>query len=211
MGETTRRRQVARALRGRLEEAAARVSAALRKLATAASGQLGRDCYVHAELGRQLLEDLGLEARRVVGYAAWRVGPGDGDVISHSPHTAGHLPPGTMGFPYHAWLDCQGLLLDFTTYQLRAKAQALDAADGGHTAVEWCPDFLLLERDEVRSYEEVAAAFGPGVAYYEARPELETALAGFAVDPNDLKAARLILKFPDILVLGPNNLFEGDA
>ncbi|WP_129640792.1 MULTISPECIES: hypothetical protein [Steroidobacteraceae] len=190
-----------------LEPAAARVSTALRKLATAASGHLGSDCYIHAELGRVLLADCGFQALRVVGFAAWRVGEGNGDVIAHAPYVKGYLPAGVKGFAYHAWLDCSGFIVDFTTYQLRHKAQELDAMDGGHTTVNWCPAFLLLPKNSIRSYKEVAATLHPGVAYYEARPELERALrTQFTLDPQDVHAARVILANPGMTVLGPNGM-----
>ena len=145
-----------------LEPVVARVSTALRKLATAASEHLGHDCCIHAALGRALLADFGVPASPVVGFAAWRVGEGDGDVISHTPYTKGYLPPGVKGLAYHAWLDCSGCVIDFTTYQLPRKAQALDAMDGGHTTVRWCPDFLILPRDSIRSYEEVLVGLERG-------------------------------------------------
>lgn len=188
-----------------LKPAAARVSIAIHKLAAAASSHLGRDCYMHSELGRELLADCGFQASRVVGFAAWRVGSGNGDVISHTPYAQGHLPAGVKGFAYHAWLDCSGFVVDFTTYQLRLKARELDAMDGGRTTVSWCPAFLLLPRSSIRSYKEVAAAHHAGVAYYEARPELERTLrTQFTLDPQDLHAARVILANPGITVLGPN-------
>lgn len=207
MGEAKRRKQGDDALRRSLEEHVPRVSQALRKLATAASGHLGTDCYIHAEIGQLLLKDCGIESSPVYGFAAWRIGSGDGDVVSHSPRDVGHLPPGAEGFSYHAWLESSGFLIDFTTYQLRKKAADLDAADGGRTSVDWCPDFLLLPRYRVHSYKEVAQAAGPGVAYYEARPELVNMLRSrFTLDPTDVQAARLILSNPDVNVFGPNDV-----
>lgn len=190
-----------------LEPAAVRVSAAIRKLAAATSSHFGRDCYLHAELGRVLLADLGFQSARIVGFAAWRVGKGNGDVISHTPYTEGHMPAaGVNALAYHAWLECFDLVVDFTTYQLRHKARMLDEMDGGHTSVSWCPKFLLLPKGTILSYKEVAAALRPGVAYYEARPELEATLkAQSALDPLDLHAARLLLANPHIRVFGPNN------
>lgn len=207
MGEARRKKLEATILARQVEMSVRRVSMVVRKLATAASAHLGNDCYVHAELGCVLLADLGIEASPVLGFAAWRVGEGDGDVISHAPHTQGFLPPGLQGFAYHAWLDCFGFVIDFTTYQLRRKARELDAADGGHTTVSWCPEYLLLSRNEIRTYKEVAAALHPGVAHYEARPELETVLGSqYALDPEDLQAARLLLANPGMIVFGPNDV-----
>jgi hypothetical protein len=131
MGDARRKKLQAASRATALSAAAQQVSAALRKLASASSGHLGSDCYVHAALGNRLLADLAIETKPVVGFAAWRVGNGDGDVISHTPRTQGHLPAGGRGFAYHAWLDCSGFIIDFTTYQLSQKALTLDAADGG--------------------------------------------------------------------------------
>lgn len=207
MGEAKRRAQLAAKMHDELREQAARVSIALRKLSVAASIHFGADCYMHAALGRVLLQDLGLETRVAAGFAAWRVGHGDGDVLGHTPQAQGYLPPGTKGFAYHAWLEGCDCVIDFTTYQLREKARQLDEADGGCTSVEWCPEYLVLPRREIRAYKEVAQAPGPGIAYYEARPDIARLLqAQFTVDEADLRAARLILSNPDIQVFGPNDV-----
>lgn len=122
MAEAKRKKQQAAALAENLRPAVTRVSHALRKLATAASGQFGGDCYVHAVIGQQLLKDLGFECQLVVGYAAWRVGDGDSDVISHTKEVDTHLPPGVKGAVYHAWLEHDGCLVDFSTYQCKRTA-----------------------------------------------------------------------------------------
>jgi len=211
MGEAKRRAQHWARMQEELtllRERATRVSSALRKLFFAAGSHLGSDCYAHAVYGGILLKDLGTESRTVVGYAAWRVGSGDGDVIAHCPNARAYLPPGAeSGLAYHAWLECCDCVIDFTTYLLREKARRLDAADGGYTSVEWCPDFLMLPRRQIRRYQEVAAAPNAGVAYYEGRPELAELLhAQFTPDEADLRAARLILANPDVSVIGPNDL-----
>lgn len=210
MGESKRKKQQQAVLLPDLQAAVSRVASAIRRLALAASGYLGSDCYLHAEMGRLLLADLGFKATLVSGYAAWRVGPGDGDVISHTLHTQGFLPPGAQGFVYHIWLDCAGFLVDFSTYQLTQKGVSLDIADGGHTEVQWCPPYLLLSRDQVRSYREVAMALNPGVAYYETDDSLVERLGPpFKIDPADLNAARLLMANPEMQALGPNDI--GDA
>lgn len=111
MGEANRRK----AALIHMHKAVQNMGVAIRKLATAASAQFGGDCYLHAELGRALLADLGIEARRVVGYAAWRTGPGDSDVVAHVPHLQGFLPAGSQGFAYHAWLEVGDTIIDFTS------------------------------------------------------------------------------------------------
>lgn len=210
MGEQKRKRLAATKLAEQLTATVERISTVIQKLATAASSHLGADCYLHAELGAELLRGSGFEAQLVVGYAAWRVGPGDGDVISHGPHTQGFLPAGAQqGLPYHAWLELHGVVIDLTTYQLQRKARELDAADGGQTSVMWCPDFLVLPRFDIRQHRQVANALRPGVAYYEARPELNTILKpASSLDPAHVFAARLLLANPDAQVFGPNNRQE---
>lgn len=208
MGEARRKRALAQQLneqRDALDVAVKQVAHALRRLAEAASASLGSDCYMHAEMGRLLLADLGFAFETRVGAAAWRLGSGDGDVVSHIPGQVSHLPQGARGFAYHAWLEAGDWLLDLTTYQLRRKAAELDAADGGHTNVDWCPDYLLLKRSSVLTHRQVAKAPHWGVAYYESSPELAALMAdGFFLDADDVAAARLIMRNPGMNVLGPN-------
>ena len=54
-----------------------RVSSAIRRLATAASGNLGSDCYVHAVIAQSILARLNIKSSIVVGYSAFRIGDGD--------------------------------------------------------------------------------------------------------------------------------------
>lgn len=210
MGEAKRKQ----ASSAQLHCAAARVSSALRRLANAASGHLGADCYLHAELGARLMEDLGVVCERRSGYAAWRVGPGDGDVIAHTDRTAvSFLPPDARGFAYHTWLELPGYILDFTTYQLAQKAQELDAADGGRTNVTWTPDFLLLSKHSLRTYRQVAQSEKPPACHYLSVPAIDDFLASEAppVDEAGLAAARLLLAHPDARALGPNDFARLDG
>ena len=185
----------------------ARVSNALRKLAMASSPNLGHDCYLHMELGRALLAELGFQTDPVLGFSAWRVGDADGEVIAHLPFgDAAHAPPGVKAFPYHAWLSWRAYFIDFTTYQLPLKAKELDASDGGRTNVMWCPDFLLLPVGETRTYRQVLMDVRPGVTFYEARPELKASLGSKSgPDPEALRVARILMANPDVVVLGPNS------
>jgi len=193
-----------------LRPVVARVSNALRKLATAASSHLGSDCYLHMELGRVLLADLGLQADRALGFAGWRVGGDKSDVIAHVPFVQAHSPPGGKAYPFHAWLICQGHVIDLTTYQLRIKGKLLDAADGGHTNVTWCPDFLLLPLKETRTYRQVVSGFHPGMAYYEVRAEPNSMLESKTEpDPAAIGAARVLIANPDVTVFGPNTVPRG--
>jgi hypothetical protein len=183
-----------------------RVSAAIRKLASAASGQFGSDCYLHMQLGQVLLADLGFDTQPVVGFAAWRVGEGDGDVIAHVPHSPLPLNIDGREFPYHAWLTRDEIIVDLTTYQLKHKAQQLDASDGGHTTVSWSPDFLLLPQKENKTFKEVSAAVHPGAAYYDPRPVLTGILQPQGgLDPEDVAMARLLIANPSLRVFGPND------
>lgn len=200
MGEAKRRQQQDRQLD---RQAIEKVGATLRKLAVAASSHLGLDCYLHAALGQQLLADQGIQAEIAVGFAAWRTGQSDGSVVSHTQQEVGYLPEGVAGFAYHAWLVIGHYVVDFTTYLLPHKAAALDAADGGHTEVDWCPELLITERRHISSYRQVAQG-GTGLYYYERHAGLEAKLAAsFTLDQDDLQVARLILAAPDVVVVGP--------
>ena len=207
VSESKRKQLEAARLAEMLLPAVSRISAALRKYALAASSSLGSDCYVHAELGRVLLNDLGFATRLVAGFAAWRIGPGADDVLGHVPHLTAYAPTGGPGLAYHTWLECSALLIDFTTYQLQHKARQLDAADGGTTTVTWCPPFLCAQRHELRRYEELVHARTAGLAYYQARPELDGVLRPHSeVHPAHVSAMRLLLANPDLNVIGPNDL-----
>ena len=206
MGEAKRKKLQQAANEARLMEMSRQVGSALRKLATATSDRLGVDCFVHAELGRRILQEHGVESRLVVGFAAWRVGQGDGDVISHTDKVKAFLPAGGEGFAYHAWLESYGYVVDFTTYQLVVKARSLDALDGGSTTVDWCPDMLVLPKDEIRSYKDVAQ-LDPGLAFYQEEPGLADRLTqSFEFDPVDLENLRLIMASPDVEVFGPERM-----
>jgi hypothetical protein len=182
------------------------VGAAIRKLAQAASGHLGRDCYLHALLGRELLKDFGVETEVAAGFAAWRVGESDGSVVAHTNKVLGFLPEGVPGFAYHAWLKCSSKIIDFTTYQLPQKAADLDALDGGKTDIEWAPSMLVADVRDVRSYKEVAQGHA-GMFYYERDARSERILADTSgLDIEDVERARVIFRNPHLHVLGPNDI-----
>lgn len=193
-----------------LHEFVGEITQALQRLAAAASEMYGGDCYMHAALGREILKTRGVEARIVIGEAAWRIGSGDGDVISHTRKTQGYKPVGFNAYPYHAWLEYDGQVIDLSTYQLPDKAAKLDAADGGKTKVEWAPPFILRHRSALRSYEEVAQG-GVGLCWYERMEDIEAYILQRAkpVDAEDVAALSLLMRNPDIKVIGPNNLGPG--
>jgi hypothetical protein len=211
MGEAKRKRMAAQGKNQELTVAVEKVGSALRRLATAASTNLGSDCYLHAALGRALLADFGFEARITAGEAAWRVGPNYCDVIGHTPRAHGitpaSLPPGALVFAYHAWLEIEGVIIDLTTYQLPRKARELDAADGGHTVVDWKPDALVLPLAQLKSYRHLQQSSHAGDAFYEEDPELVTLMAEtYELDEDDLNTARLLMANPEIRVIGLNDV-----
>ena len=125
----------------------AHAAAAVRQVVQAITDFHGADCLLYASIGAHLLRSLGVEAQAVAGSAAWRIGPGDGDVISHAREIQGprygHADAVRAGM-FHAWIAGPGLLADFTTFLLPLKATLLDEADGGTTAIDWAPEYLWL-------------------------------------------------------------------
>ncbi|ABD72141.1 hypothetical protein Rfer_4455 (plasmid) [Rhodoferax ferrireducens T118] len=192
----------------------ARLASALQKLMTGASPQLGADCLLHAQMAQTLLDQEGVPTRLVLGEAAWRVGPGDGDVITHSPNVGGFAPQGAKALAYHAWLESGTKIIDFSTHSLRTKAAQLDAFDGGKTAVEWCPPYLVLERAQSLTLKEVAQADSAGVACYQEIPGLREFMIEQClvkeVDAGNLQLLRLVFDQPEIKVFGPNNRHDCD-
>lgn len=205
MGEAKRRREHAAQMDQQVAGAAdvfAGVSGALQRMAEAASANIGRDCLVHALLAAELLADAGIPATVVVGYAAWRVGEGDGDVLSHVPNPSIAAQPGAEA--YHAWLEIGDWIFDPTTYQLDAKARALDALDNGQTQVDWAPPYLLVRKATVSSFEAVAQG-GQGLYHYIANCAVRQRVMDAAVlDPDDLATARFLYRHPAVDVVGPN-------
>jgi hypothetical protein len=206
MGEAKRKAQA----RARLLEKAdiSRLSAALRKLASAASGHIGSDCYIHAALAQKILADLGVESTLVGGYAGWRVGPGDSDVVLHAPMPGMVIPENAA--PYHAWLEIDGQILDLTTYSLRLKGMQLDEQDGGRTRVDWCPDYLYVPKQAVSLLRDVVQK-QTGLFYYERVPAIEKRIIQAApeLDPDDVRTAWMLYHNPACEVFGPNNRING--
>jgi hypothetical protein len=191
------------------QELCARLAGALKKLTDSASSHVGADCYSHARLAHVILQEEGIQTRLVVGEAAWRIGAGDGDVITHSPSIGGHAPAGVKALAYHAWLESDDTIIDFSTHSLRTKAAQLDALDGGTTNVAWCPPYLVIERSQVLSLNEVAQAPREGVAFYQELPGLHEYMVenGLSkeVGVQDLRVLHLLIQQPEIVVFGPND------
>jgi len=186
-----------------------RLAYALRKLTNSASQNIGADCLMQALLAQQILKEEGLDTKVVLGEAAWRIGPDDGDVITHSPTTGGFAPVGIKAMAYHAWLEWGTSIIDFTTHSLRVKAAQLDALDGGKTNVHWCPSYLFIPKRHARSLGEVTQALDAGVACYREIPGLHMAMLVNGhirpVDQEDLCALRLLYQNPRMVVIGPND------
>lgn len=188
-----------------------RAAKAMRKLADAASDHLGSDCFIHAALVQKMLETVGIETVLVVGHAAWRVGNGDSDVIMHVPAPGAAMHG--VGLPYHAWLEFPGhwLIYDTTVYQIRAKAAALDESDGGRTTVDWCPDYLLVNKNTVSPLKRVVQKRS-GLYYYARHAPTERIILGQApeLDPADVTSALMLFNNPEMVVLGPNHTTDGE-
>lgn len=187
-----------------------RLSVALQKLTCSSSLKLGSDCAEHAYLAWHILTENGFDCRVAIGAAAWRIGPNDGDVISHLPRRADILAAkSTKAIPYHAWVETDTEVIDFSTHTLRLKASQLDAQDGGNTTVQWCPDFLLMPKVDIKSYGEVAQAPREGVAFYQEIPGLLDFMKskGFTEETGaeDLAILRLIFSNPTVHVMGVND------
>ena len=182
-----------------------RISSALRRLAKAASENIGSDCYIHAAIAQTMLARLGLSSKLVVGYAAWRVGKGDGDVILHAPLP--NMPPQPGAVAYHVWLEVGNQLVDFTTYQLRYKARQMDKLDGGSTTVKWCPDYLAVSKKSITPLRTVIQ-LRAGMYFYHQDEALEKLILSTAkpLDVDDVNTAWLLFLNQDLRVFGPNSM-----
>jgi hypothetical protein len=85
-----------------------------------------------------------------------------------------------MAGMFHAWIrvapaDSEpAYIMDLTTFQLREKARALDSMDGGHTNVDFCPDFLCVPESEHRmGPRDVVQSYDVGVFSYLRKPAYE--------------------------------------
>lgn len=187
--------------RAKLIATVPRVSAVLRKLAPLMSQEPARDAFFHMEIGQALLADGLIPTRRVYGFAAWRVGPGDGDILSYHPSALGWLPQSPESLPYQPWLEVEDMIIDFTTYQFEQRAKALDVVDGRTTCVDWFPRYLLIPRSEVRSLRRVTDAMHSGVVYYQEVPELNRVVdPGTPPDDSTLQKARALFDTVDLAV-----------
>lgn len=197
MGEASRKRKLTQALADQLQ-AVDRDAAhkALDQVVRAITDFHGADCLLYAEIGAGLLAHLGLPARAVAGSAAWRVGPGDSDLISHAPELGGSLFHPEIhsehslvkAAMFHAWIEVGDLVIDFTTGTLRDKARMLDQADGGNTRVDWSPPALWINKAELLPLKAVRDHPHAGVCSYVRHERLESAVLG-SIDAQSLEVA----------------------
>lgn len=192
-----------------------RLSSALSKLAAAASEKFGGDCYLHAAMAQSIMSEAGIPSKLSIGFAAWRVGGGDGDVLLHAnlPGAVQYAPEGSLAAPFHVWLTVKDRnardarwVLDFTTYQFGRKAADLDRLDGGVTNVEWQPPFLFLPKSETVSLRQVTQGQA-GLCYYAEDEATAEKISDGArpIDPEDLATLKFIYDNPGIGVIGPNH------
>lgn len=192
-----------------IETTLQRIADAVQKFSIASSELYGVDCYLHGALSQKLLQMNNIDSRIVVGFAAWRVGDGDGDVVTHRPQPGVALVPGSA--PYHVWLEIadQGDdgIYDVTTYQLPDKARSLDALDGGHTTVSWSPSYIWMPRVNVSTFHAVVQG-AAGLFYYEESAQMRQVVLSHAkpIDDIHLETLQLILQNPDVRVIGNNHV-----
>jgi len=125
------------------------------------------ECMPIAQHGALGLRELGYcDARTVKGYAAWRVGRGDGDVLGHHPETINRSSE-DEGELFHMWCEVGSVIVDLSTGNLRLLAMDQDARDGQHTTFEWDnPVALIASWLKVKPYATVRDSYQVGVVHY---------------------------------------------
>ncbi len=129
-------------------------------------------CIEYAAIINLILKELGIESSIILGYAAWRIGKKAHDVISHSPECVTVIE-GTGGNNIHSWIEIENKILDFTTYQLKQKAQELDMVDGFVTNIKWCPNYLFVPKSNLLSIKKVTDSYKIGVFGYQKVQKIE--------------------------------------
>ena len=132
-----------------------------------------------------------LESDVVIGFAAWRVGPGDGDVIAHGGAGDPAADAGRAGAdvpPHHAWLETGGHVFDVTTHQLARKAAEAGPQRETPISVTWCPEFVLTPRASLASFARVRQPV-VGLMYYERDAYLQSVLGTRASEPDSAQVA----------------------
>lgn len=191
---------------------------ALRMVCSAISDFHGADCVLYSLVGSAGLQAIGVQANPVAGSAAWRVGPGDGDMISHAVEAVHQMfvPAGAIqAGMFHAWIEIddgdKGILFDPTTFQIPMKAKSLDDLDGGRTTVKFAPEYLWIPKgdgDRI-DFDQVAQHPDEGVFSYLRKapvekvvfaPERQASYRGYGVAV--LKCYQSLLAGQEIAVVG---------
>lgn len=193
MGEATRKRKQAEHLKKLLASVdRSALQKAVNQVVRAITDFHGADCLLYASVGAGLLNQLGVPARAAAGSAAWRVGPGDSDLISHAPELAGpqFQPANIVGHAvmFHAWIEVGDHVIDLTTGSLSDKARMLDQADGGSTRVEWCPSALWMDKAQMPSLTSVRDHPTAGVCAYIRKESVEKVVLS-SIDTGSLDVA----------------------
>ena len=134
------------------------------------------NCILVANVLNYILLDQGIENYICIGYAAWSVGQGNNDIITHLPSS--RPINDVSGIDVHAWIEigAERIILDFTTYQLKKKGKLLEEADGLKTNVKWCPSYLITSQDKVKSLSEIKKSKFAGKYKYEKDNKLKEEL-----------------------------------
>lgn len=176
------------------------------KTMRATSLRRGKDCVAHANLLVALLKRHGIPARVAVGYAAWRVGAGVGDVVANHPSCVAPAPGKFIG---HAWVAIGKLVADATTWALPHKLAGLDEADGCTSTCSWAPDILVADRSHCSSFVSTTNAY-TFTFYYEERAELIDVLVDEELDADLVTIADKLMVNPHARVNGPATMAYGE-
>lgn len=171
---------------------------AIRKVLMHQSVLAGAGGVLYAHVGAWALQRLGLvQAKAVAGGALWRVGEGARDFVCHDYQanqpqpcvpwyaTGGGALPSSM---VHAWVQCGGFILDFTTFSLPMKAKALDSTYGEATHVRWAPDYLCVTRADCLPADKVRQSCDAGVFSYRREESVEQKLLAFSGEDGERQA-----------------------
>lgn len=168
---------------------------AISQVVGAATNFHGADCLLYAGVAAKVLQTMGYPARMVAGSAVWRVGPGDGDVVSHAleinapgtVNSATFAPSnsGAKALMFHAWVEVGEDIIDFTTASLADKAAQLDKMDRRHTQVDWSPQALWLQKNQCLDLLDVVNAPDAGVCAYQRHESIEKIVMGKSLENVD--------------------------
>ncbi len=112
------------------------------------------ECAAIAYRAKELLSDHGVESRVESGYAAFRVGEHDCATVCYSP-AATNKPDGQEGGVFHAWLDVDGRIFDFSTFTLPQAVEFMAQQEGRDIPTEWNHDYVYTSKSGCHSFEAV--------------------------------------------------------